>query len=388
MASDPPQLTPMRPTAIRAANAELVLSHLADGAAATRAELAGQTSLTSQALGPILADLVDAGLVIEEPSQRVGPGRPPAAYRLDPQGALSIEVLIRFSDVVIVGVDALGTTFDITRLRHRHSPTPTRLAKRICSSIEKILAEADVSDRACVELVVTIDGVVDNDRQIVLECVAWSATSVDLSASLRKLLPRLTSIEVMSHDRMLALWALGRIKPQPTDLVAIVTISHQTHLQLAAGESLVSNRLGSTGSLAHYPVVGNDRICECGRTGCFGTVSSGDAVVRDYEELTGERLPAAVDVIGRVRHHDPDAIEAVRRSISWLGVALDALFEVHRPDRLVISGAVGSQDRGGSRQLAEMVRAELRDDRGDLPIDIVQPAEGLGAESIAPAKLT
>ncbi len=377
----------MRPTAIRAANADLALSCLADGAAATRADLAGQTSLTPQALGPILADLVDAGLVIEEPSQRVGPGRPPAAYRLDPRGSVSIEVLIRYSDVAIVGVDALGATFFSTRLRHRHGLAPTTLAKRICSTIEALLAEAEVSDRADVQIIATIDGTVDNESQIVVECAAWNATSVDLTAILHKLLPMPASIEVMSHDRMLALRALSQIQPLPTELVAIVTISHQTHLQFAIGERLISNRFGHTGSLAHYPVVGNDRTCECGRTGCFGTVSSGDAVVRHYEQLTGERLPAAVDVIGRVRPRDDAAIEAVRQYTVWLGVALDAMFEVHQPDRLVISGAVGSEERGGGKKLHEIIRAQLREERRDLPIDVVQPAEGLGPATIDRAGL-
>lgn len=377
----------MRTTALRAANADLALSSLADGTAATRLDLAAQTSLTPQALGPILADLIAAGLVIEEPSQRGGPGRPPAAYRLNPRGSIAITVLIRYSDVVIVGTDALGATFDTARLRHRHGLPPTKLAKRICSTIETLLVEAEVTDRADIQLIVTIDGVVDNDRQIVVECVAWNETSVDLSAILRTLLRRPAAIEVMSHDRMLALRALSQIQPVPTELVAIVTISNQTHLQFAIGETLISNRLGSTGSLAHYPVVGNDRICECGRTGCFGTVSSGDAVVRTYEELSGEQVPAAVDVIGRVRLHDDAAIEAVRQSTRWLGVALDALFEVHQPDRLVISGAVGPHERGGSKKLPEIIRAQLREDRRDLPIDIVQPAAGLGPGTLKRAEL-
>ncbi len=381
MASDPVSPTPLRPKAIRAANAELVLSHLADGLATTRAELAIETSLTSQALGPILADLVGAGLVIEEPSQRSGPGRPPSAYRLDPQGAISIDLLIRFSDVLISAVDAIGTTFATTRFRHQHGPTPVRLTKRVAGAIEKLLEDAGVSPLARIDLVVSIDGIVDAERQVVLESAAWKATDVDVPELIRTVLPRADAVEVMSHDRRLSVWALAEIDARPTDLVAIVLISNQTHLQLALGGTLVSNRLGSTGSLAHFPIAGNDLACDCGRLGCFGTVSSGSAVVRVYRELTGEDLPAAVDVIDRVTQHDADAIEAVRRSSEWLARGLDALLEVHRPDRLVITGAVGSHQHGGGKQLAEILRAGLHRDRHDLPIDIIKPPSGLGADA-------
>ncbi len=373
----------MRPSTVRASNVELILSHLADGEAATRAELAEQTSLTSQALGPILANLVDAGSVIEEVSPRSGPGRPPSTYRLDPLSAFTIEVLIRFADFHVVVIDALGRTIGAERRRHKPAPTPRRLAKRVVAVTHRLVAHLDVTFDSSSSLILTIEGVFDEQRRILIESPAWKAKHVDLAALFGELFDAPMPLTVMSNDRAFALKSLELIDAAPTDLVAIVQISHETHLLLAVGGSIVSNRLGNSGLLAHYPVIGNDRVCSCGRTGCFTTVSSGSAVVENYFELTGERLDAAVDVIERIGAHDADAIEAARRVTEWLARCLTSLLEVLQPDRLVFTGAVGAPGTGGANRLIASVRSELGDQFSELPIDVVQPSLGSFDESMA-----
>ncbi len=380
---DPTTRTPMRPSTVRAANAELVLAHLAGGEATTRAELAEQTSLTPQALGPILADLVDAGSVIEEPSLRSGPGRPPSAYRLDPLSALTIEVLIRFADFHVMVTDALGQTIGAERHRHKPGPTPRRLAKRVVTIAQRLIAPLGATFGVSSSLVVTVEGVVDEQRQIVVQSPAWKAAHVDLVALFRDLLDESVTVTVMSNERALALGALDLIDARPGELVAIVQISHQTHLLFAHDGTIISNRLGSSGLLEHYPVVGNQRVCHCGRTGCFGTVSSGSAVVQNYFELTGQRLDAAVDVIERIGRHDPDAIEAARSVTQWLAKTLVGLIRVFQPDRLVFTGAVGAPDSAGAQTLIDALRAELEDGFRDLPIDVVRPVIGSFGEPMA-----
>jgi predicted NBD/HSP70 family sugar kinase len=151
----------------------------------------------------------------------------------------------------------------------------------------------------------------------------------------------------------------------------IIQLNHDAHLYVASGGTLVTGRSGRTGDLAHLPVPGNDRRCDCGKSGCLRTVSSGHAVVTAYEELTGERLPAAVDVIERVASRDPHAITAVRRSVDWLAVALAPLLGVLAPDRILLTGAVGAADSGGVAYLTEAIREAV--ERPDLPIEVVHP---------------
>ncbi len=374
MTITPPGRGPMRSASVRAANAELVLDHLRSGSARTRAELAEQTSLTSQALGPILAELVEAGLVIEESSQRPGPGRPPAQYSIDPTGEMGVSVIVRFADVTIHLIDAVGRVIASGQFRHRPGPTPTALMTKTFRLLHRMLDDEGLTLGRVGRLDLSVEGVVDQEQGIVVETPAWRRRDVDLRAVCESSLGRSdVEIVVNSNIRALALGALAAIGPDPIELVAVVSISHDTHLMLAKGTTLVSNRRGDTGSLAHLPLVGNARVCACGRTGCFGTVSSGRAVVENYHGLSGVTLDAAVDVIERIGRGEPDAIEAARQSIEWLGRGLSPILRLLSPDRVICTGAVGATGSRGAEALETTIRRHLDPEQADLTIDVVQP---------------
>ncbi|MEZ5375299.1 MAG: ROK family protein [Acidimicrobiales bacterium] len=373
----------VRPAGIRAANAELVLQSLADGRAATRSELAERTSLTPQALGPILGDLVNAAQVIEAPSERPGPGRRPSEYRLDPLGSLHVEVVIRFAGHHVVVRDALGGLLQFRRQRHVAGPGPARLVRSLATTVRTMVTDQGAEVGAATTLAITIEGIVDESRQLVLQTPAWRATDVALAPLFAKHLGPEIQVSTTSAERALAARALDVIQPPASDLVAIIQISNQSRLMLAVDGEVIDNRLGSSGRLAHLPVEGNDRPCECGRTGCLGTVSSGAAVVRVYRELTDIQLDAGVDVIDRVHRGDPDAIEAARRSTEWLSRALGPLLRMVQPDRLIVTGAVGREGSRGAAALVETLRSHLDDDLRCVPIHVVQPEFGTIDESLA-----
>lgn len=379
--SEPQQ--PIRPREIRAANAELVLGALADANAATRAELAARVSLSVQALGPILAELVEAGRVIEEPSERSGPGRPPAAFRLDPLGRCNIELVIQFADHYIIVRDAFGQLLQVKRARHTPGPTPKRLVGSAARSMQKIVGLLGVTIETTTPLAIIVEGTVDEDHQLVVETPAWKATNIELGPMFAAALGENVTVTVTSNERALAVRALEVVDPSPADLVVILQISHQTRFLMAKEGVIADNRTGSTGLLSHFPVAGNERACECGRVGCLGTVSSGAAVVRNYYELTGQQLPAAIEVIDRIGDGDPNAIEAARRSTEWLCVALAPFLRMMRPDRLIVTGAVGRAGSRGAAALSEALRASFDQDMDGLPIDVVQPDFVTATDSLA-----
>lgn len=363
----------MRAPAVRAANSRMVLDQLADGHAATRAELAIATSLTPQALGPILESMVRDGLVLTRRSVRPGPGRPPVEYLVNSNGSLSIIVIYRFANFVILVSNAVGEVVLHREGRHRAAKGPARLLRRTFTQLRRMLDEADLEFDRITDVTFAVEGRVDEDRLVIHETTSWEQRNVDLTDLVDGRFPDQAVVRLTDSDRAMAAAALRNVEVDPADLVVVLSIMYDTHLYLATGQVLLSSRSGRTGLLAHWPVEGNDRVCRCGRTGCLGTVSSGRAVVDNYEELTGERLAAAVDVIDRVPKGDAAAVEAVRRSIEQLGQALAPLLEMLDPDRLIITGAVGGPQSRGSRQLVAAIRRHLADAQESLRIDVIQP---------------
>ena len=369
----PTRAAAMRTRSVRAANTTLVLTCLRDRGAATRAELAAQTSLTPQALGPILGDLVDEGLVLERVSGRVGPGRPPTEYVVDPSGRCSITVIFRHADVYIVLVDAVGGVLASERLRNKPGGRARSLIERTFREIDRILDENDAELDKVDRIGFAIEGRVDENQLIVHESNAWKDTDLDFGTLVGPHLGSDITLTATSSDRALAQSAIDEIQPRASDLVAVLQVGHDTRLYLAAGGALLSSRAGNTGLLNHTPIAGNGRDCRCGRTGCFATVTGGRAVVENYREITGRAVSAAVDVIDKIETGSPQAIEAAKRTTEWLGRGLGPWLRMLDPDRLVVTGAVGGAGSRGAEHLVDEIRRNLDESQQTLPIDVVQP---------------
>lgn len=363
----------MRSSALREANVELVLSHLAEGEAFTRAELAHLTSLTHQALGPILNGLVADQRVLERRSSRSGPGRPPVEYVLNPDGRLQVTVILRFADAIIAVFDGFGQIVIRRRIRHHAQHEPAELFGAVFRELDSMLDTISLNIERVSAIELAVEGRVDEENLLVYETPAWKPQRVDILAETTDSRPIGIPLSLTSNDRLMALSAYRRIGPDPHELVAIVMLGHDNHLFLATEGQLLNSRTGRMGALRHLPVRGNDLQCECGRAGCLGTIASGRAVVRYYAERTGHTLPAAMDVMKLISEGDRDAIWAAAEQSRALAEFLAPWFEMLDIDRLILTGAVAAPNHRGSQQLVTSFRDALRPGQVSIDIDVVQP---------------
>ncbi len=371
----------MRPSSLRRANAALVLDRLADGAAVSRSELAELTSLSSQALGAILGELVGSGLVIEQLRETTSPGRPPTEYRLNEIGSFTVSVLVRIADYFVLIDDALGQRIATERRRYRSTTEAGPVLAVIGETVTQVMGRLGLEPARLAAVEFATLGHVHEDHRRVVDTRAWQEDDVDVAERLAAILSTSARISVTSNELAQAAHALGAVRPGDFELVAVIHLGLEQRLFLAQGERLLTNRASDNGSLSHVPVGGNEQTCDCGEVGCLATVSGSGAILRDYERRTGRRLDAAADVIDRVQVGDEDAIEVLRTSSEWLGRGIAPILQLHRPDRVVLAGGgVGRADSSGAKRLTEAIRKHL--DGLDAPVHIVPPAFVAGATPI------
>lgn len=365
----------VRVGSIREANTELVLKAMRSGLPFTRAELAAITSLTPQALGPILSKLVSSGLVDDHEARAHGPGRPPVTYTINPEGSISGTFLLGFADLFVVTVNSLGERLALVHLRHGPAATPKEILDRAFTHLHAMLVGGGIAMDRLASVEVVLEGRVNENALVVHETPSWKERDVDLGAALLEYLPVDTRISIRSTERTSALRALEQVSPLPNELVAILHIGHHNHLFLALGNRLMASRNGRHGDLTHVAVGGLDQPCECGRSGCLGLVASGSALITTYAELTGEKLPAAVDVMARISEGDTHAVESARRWSKWLAIGLGPILMMLDPDRVVVTGAVGLPSSHGAGHFTEMLQSELRNDSAKVQFDVVPRPE-------------
>ena len=112
---------------------------------------------------------------------------------------------------------------------------------------------------------------------------------------------------------------------------------------------------GFSGEIGHFPLLENNQVCHCGKTGCLETGASGSAVYRIFMEKLKEGRASSLtdkyangedihieDIIDAVNDEDVLAIEVIEEIGTVLGRAIAGLINVFNPELIVIGGSVAT----------------------------------------------
>ncbi len=363
----------MRTSEIRASNASIVLRALRASSGMTRAELSAETSLTSQALGTILADLVADGSVAERVEASGGPGRPATRYSLVPTASLTVLLALRLREGEIYVANALGDLFAFRQLTPGVDDRASDVVELLMTELDALLEDTNLSSGRIERLTFAVDGAIDETTRVVHDSPAWIDAEVSVADLIRPFLARGVEIEVTSTATAVARAALAQLDPPGDELVAIVQLGFGTWMFLSQGGRILHSRNGRTGYLSHVQIPGNDRRCECGRVGCLATVVGHGAMARRYSERSGVTVRDGADVLDRLETGDADAIAVALEAGTWLVAVIAPLVRLADPDRLVIAGTVAPGSPEVGTRLIELIRKGLGPDLADLEIESVSP---------------
>jgi len=362
----------MRASEVRRANRGVVLDELGRADTLTRSHLSELTSLTPQALGPILTGLVDEGLVEEKAASSTGRGRPAISYSLAESGSMSATLVQRYPRDEVYLTNARGDVAAYRKLDHQ---TDQRAKFLIQAAVDQILDMIDEGgfDRSRLDHVgLAIEGAVDDASGIVHEASTWVEREVDLRALAGSLLPDV-DLRITSSARAMAARAIADLAPPPDELGLVLFLGFGVWLFPYRGGEVISSQSGLSGHLDHVPIAGNDEVCRCGQIGCFATVTGLEALVEQYEIRTGERVGSGADVLKRMFAGDEIAADVTALSCDWLARGIAPLISLLDPDRLIVTGTVPGADHGHRLLLAEMLDACLRPAVGSRRIDVLEP---------------
>ena len=110
---------------------------------------------------------------------------------------------------------------------------------------------------------------------------------------------------------------------------------------------------GFSGEVGHFPILNNNQICHCGKTGCLETGASGSAIYRIFMEKLKEGRTSMLsekynrgenihieEIIDAVQEEDVLAIEVIEEIGTTLGRAIAGLINIFNPELIVLGGNV------------------------------------------------
>ena len=380
-------LAAVRPQTVRQANLSMVLDQLRRRGPQSRSALVEATGLTRTAIGGLVAELVELGLVVEEAPQRDGtPGRPSPVARVDGEhvGVLAVEIGV---DELTVGVVALDGTVvrkrRVARLRDRIS-LPEVVADIVASADELGCREPVTDGRRLVGIGVAVPGLVRSEGLVVAVAPNMRWFEVDFARRLQTALALALPV-VVGNDADLGALAEATFGVR-ADHMVFVSGEVGVGGSVIAGGAKISGRNGFAGEFGHMPVNPSGHRCSCGSIGCWETEVGERALLRRAGLDVDGGVPAVDELMERVDAGDRVALAALEEEGRWLGIGIAGLVNAFDPD-VVVLGALLDRILPHVRASMEAELAERGIHSLERSVPVVGAAFGRDATLMGAAEL-
>ncbi|WP_260606724.1 ROK family protein [Streptomyces sp. WAC08241] len=329
--------------------------------AVSRQDIAAATGLSFATVANLVAELIEADVLVEAGHEDSGGGRPRA------------RLAVNAGRGVLLGVDVAETSvqaqvFDLElRVKHgvelplpRGEVRPADVVDAIATAVEDLLTASDTPPSRVLGAGVSVPGPVEREGGVSVFSPYWSWREVPLRALLAERLAMPLYLDnPLKAATVAEMWfGAGR----DVDDLVVVTLRGGVGAGVAVGGTLYRGATNSAGEWGHTCLVLDGRDCRCGKRGCVEAYVSTAGVARTVRELRPESAlsrigdeTATVDALARAAAEgDPAAVEAVERTARYLGVAVANLLNLLNPQALVIGGPTA--ERLGERLLSRTRR--------------------------------
>lgn len=322
---------------VRRQNTGLVLRSLRGQGPATRTELARRTGLAKATVGTIVAELEAARAVTQDDSVPSGRGRPGRPVTLTGESIIGLGLEVNVDYVAAVALDLAGQVRIVETRPVETAGTPPRARELVKLATDVRTALVDVG-HTVVGATVAVPGLVAHDNRTVSWApnLGWDGRQLaaEIEQSFGDACP--TTIDNDANCAALAEAAHGVTTDVQHSLYITGTIGIGGGI--VQDSQLLRGGAGFAGEVGHMPIGNPERVCGCGRLGCWEASIGLRAMLSavDMEEAATP-LQTAMAVAERAAG-DPTTRAALAGLGRDLGTGLATLAAVLDPAAIVLGG--------------------------------------------------
>ena len=328
-------------------NRERIISLLARGDSMTRSQIAQGAGLTAAAISRITRRMLDARILLESepiPSQgRVG--RRETLLSINPDGAYVLGISITANRRSVTLANARGEPLETLDCDGLSIEDPERFLGELALRAKSLIYDCDFSRSrllgAGVSAALSADaGGSFSEGLVTSNPLGWRNVPV------KRILENRLDLPVKVEHRSSAILRAELKSIQPELDVYLVNVALGIGASARLDGQFLSAGDRGFGTLSHFSVHGNETRCYCGRKGCLEAVSGGFSVLR---ELGRVDCPPAVqarrlnETVSAANSGNRKYKDAFKRAGRRLGIGLDAVHTLMKPDKFILSGEVGRQ---------------------------------------------
>jgi predicted NBD/HSP70 family sugar kinase len=328
-----------RSETVRRANLSAILRELHVHGPLSRSDLVARTGLTRSGIRALIAELVSAGLVDEQPSLPAGtPGRPSPMVR--PRGertvVLALEVNVDSLAMAVVGYG--GAVQRLERAdRPRAHVTVDAIVDDLLDLVRPVLGQLRHGG-ALLAVGVAVAGTVRRTDGVVRQAPNLGWRDVPLGERLEAALDLGAPLWVANEADLGGLAEHRRGAAVGfDDVVYVLGEVGVGGNVIVHGEPLVG-AAGYGGEVGHMPVNPDGGPCGCGSSGCWETEIGERAMLGHAGRSVDGGRDEVSALIEDASDGDAAALAGLAHVASWLGIGLAALVNVFNPRLIVLGG--------------------------------------------------
>ncbi len=316
----------------------------------SRTDLADKMGLTRAALSLIVNDLLESGVVQEAEIRPVPSGRPPVTLEINPERGLVGAVDMGATHVSIALAD-----FSARILEEIEYPSDINRGPEACldeadQKLRKLVESHHLSMSNLAAVGVGVPGPVIKEAGMVVSppiMPGWD--HYPIRASLEKKWGCPVTLNNDAELGALGEWAYGAGRGEKN--IAYIKVGSGIGAGLILNQQIYRGTTGAAGEIGHLTVEENGPLCNCGNHGCLEAFAGGYAIANQAKTLVKSGVTTllsqkpleqikAVDVANAAQHGDIHAQEILKRSGTYIGIALAGLVNLLNPSIIIIGGGV------------------------------------------------
>lgn len=322
-------------TTVRTLNRRLILNHLRQHGAQSRAQLADITGLSPAAITGVTAELIEDGLLTEQALGSSSGGRPPIMIDIDYPSHYAVGIKVMESRLEAVLTD-LSTTVLQQQQVDLESHTPQAVAVAASKITTVLMKRVRASRDRLIGVGIGMPGVID-DAGVCHSSPILEWRDVPIAAMIANQLGTTVWVDNDVNAFAAAERLFGHGK-HAQNFVAL-TVGRGIGMGLVINGEVYRGRNGGAGEFGHVPSEPSGRLCECGNVGCLEAYAAEPALVRRYNDQRSASDVADIHaLLERSKSRDALALELLGDAGERVGRALAGVLNVFNPELIVVGG--------------------------------------------------
>ncbi|WP_284036574.1 ROK family transcriptional regulator [Neobacillus sp. 114] len=319
-------------------NRDKILATLYSHRQLTKFDIAQKTNISIPTVTSNLTKLLEEGLVEEAGIAESTGGRKPKIIRLIPNALYSIGVEIAPTKVSMVLINLccqiqsreefLLDEFDITADFHR-------IILKLTDEIKQMVHDLDIPLSRIAGIGLSVPGTVDREH-FVLELAPNLGVKQFSLEFLNEMFPFPIYIENEANAGAFGELLLGR--KQVGEQTVYVSITEGIGASIMTKDGFYRGNKERAGEFGHMHIGYSEKLCKCGRTGCWELFSSETVLLDRYNQTKHTIGGTLDDIAAQYKAGDEDTKAVVSEYLNNLALGLQNILLAIDPKEIVIGG--------------------------------------------------